>query len=61
MYSRNGKREDQFKQVYLSKEVYDLLTFVCETEHASRQEIVNKILKKKLKQIMTKTPKKWRQ
>ena len=54
MYSRTGTREDQFKQVYLSKEVYDLLSYVCETEHTSRQQLVNKILKKKLKKIMTK-------
>ncbi len=54
MYSRKGKKEDQYKQVYLSKETCELLDFACEIEHISKQTLVNKILKKKLKKIMTK-------
>lgn len=54
MNTRTGRSEDQYKQVFLSKEVYDLLTFACEIEHTSRQQLVNKILKKKLKKIISK-------
>lgn len=54
MYSRTGTREDQFKQVYLSKETCELLDAACEIEHVSKQTLVNKILKKKLKKMLTK-------
>ena len=54
MYSRTGTREDQYKQVYLSKETCELLDTACEIEHVSKQTLVNKILKKKLKKMLTK-------